>query len=176
MAKRGYGQLTWTFKCLKKRVDGCRYQQVNASVAKQMWVEAHTSSNRQHGNGNRLRELHLLSGLVLPIWPQIESCLSQQLKASQRRFNVMRLETTGAPKPIAPFLNVSLHWECKAWQCYKTTGSAPLLPFGSLINTFYGDMSEEMSIPIITPTEMPKNDLQRHCWMEDAFSRQSQLL
>lgn len=72
-----------------------RYQQVNASLAKQMWVEAHASSNRQHGTGNRLRELHLLTGLVLPIWPQIESCLSQQLKPSQRRLNVMRLETTG---------------------------------------------------------------------------------
>lgn len=73
----------------------CRYQNVASLVARQLWEEAHLESERQQGVGSRLRELQLLSGLVLPIWPEVEMCLSQEVRASQRRLNVMRLETTG---------------------------------------------------------------------------------
>lgn len=79
-----------------------RYQPVNNLVGRQMWEETYSESRRQHGTGNRLRELHLIGGLVLPIWPEIEKCLQQQTKASLRRLNVVRLETTGAvPTPLA---------------------------------------------------------------------------
>ena len=74
-----------------------RYRPVNDLVARQLWEESHRESNRRHGTGARLRELHLISGLVLPIWPEIEKCLQRQLKPSERRLNVIRLETSGAP-------------------------------------------------------------------------------
>ena len=57
---------------------------MNDLVARQLWEESHRESNRRHGTGARLRELHLISGLVLPIWPEIEKCLQRQLKPSER--------------------------------------------------------------------------------------------
>ena len=63
-------------------------------MAEQMWQEAYSESGK-YGFGHRLRELHLLSGLVLPIWPELERILKQQSRVVERRLNVVRLETTG---------------------------------------------------------------------------------
>ena len=73
----------------------CRYAPVDELLARQLWEEAYSESNLFHGFGNRLKKLHLVSGMVLPIWPEIESVLSSQIRQADRRLNVMRLETTG---------------------------------------------------------------------------------
>lgn len=73
-------------------------------MAHQMWQEAFSEGNK-FGFGHRLRELHLLSGLVLPIWPELEKILEQQSRAHERRLNVVRIETTGVitSKPSMKF-------------------------------------------------------------------------
>ena len=72
----------------------CRYKKVNDEMAYQMWHELYSESNK-FGFGHRLRELQILSGLVLPIWPEVEKVLKQQSRVYERRLNVVRIETTG---------------------------------------------------------------------------------
>lgn len=97
----------------------CRYAKVDELVARQLWEEAHRDSNLFHGYGNRLKKLHFVSGLVLPIWPQIEQCLGSQIRHADRRLNVMRLETTGTnSKTTFTFIH------CKYWKditCWADT-------------------------------------------------------
>ena len=66
------------------------------AIAHQMWRDTYSESDK-FGFGHRLRELHILSGLVLPIWPEVEKVLKQQSRVYERRLNVVRIETTGKP-------------------------------------------------------------------------------
>ena len=51
--------------------------------------------------GRRVQLLHILAGLIFPIWGTIEHALSSQERAIHRRLRVYRLETSGAdPKRI----------------------------------------------------------------------------
>ena len=78
-------------------------------VARQLWEEAYSESNLFHGQGNRLKKLHVICGMVLPIWPQIENCLNKQIRQIDRRLNVTRLETTGNPLLPTLFLVAACH-------------------------------------------------------------------
>ena len=52
------------------------------------------------GSGRR-RRVHLLTGLVLPVWEAVQSALGELHRASDRRLKVLRIQTTGAPLPCA---------------------------------------------------------------------------
>ncbi|KAJ7530305.1 hypothetical protein O6H91_15G088700 [Diphasiastrum complanatum] len=74
--------------------------------AKEGWLHDHTLSADQcmHGPrckvravctvGKRIQEVHILGGLILPIWGTVEKALAKQSRTSQRRLRVVRLETT----------------------------------------------------------------------------------
>lgn len=86
-----------------------RYRKANELLAHQMWQDTYSESNK-YGFGHRLRELHILSGLVLPIWPDLERVLKQQSRVYERRLNVVRLETTGSGFRSEARLKLALHW------------------------------------------------------------------
>uniref|UniRef100_A0A7N0RBP2 PHD-type domain-containing protein n=1 Tax=Kalanchoe fedtschenkoi TaxID=63787 RepID=A0A7N0RBP2_KALFE len=44
--------------------------------------------------GRRRQEVHILGGLILPIWGTIEKALSKQARQSHKRIRVVRIETT----------------------------------------------------------------------------------
>ena len=46
--------------------------------------------------GGRRRRVHMLTGLVLPVWEAVQSALADLHRASDRRLRVLRLQTTGA--------------------------------------------------------------------------------
>lgn len=91
-----------------------RYKRANDAVAYQMWQDAYSEANK-YGFGHRLRELQILSGLVLPIWPEVEKVLKQQSKVYARRLNVVRIETTGEPRDRPAALIIK-------WQEYDASG------------------------------------------------------
>lgn len=45
--------------------------------------------------GGRWRRLHLLTGLVLPVWEATSSALADLQRSADRRLKVLRLQTTG---------------------------------------------------------------------------------
>ncbi|GBG72349.1 hypothetical protein CBR_g11926 [Chara braunii] len=44
--------------------------------------------------GRRVQEMHLLGGLILPVWGTVESVLARQERITHRRLRVVQLETT----------------------------------------------------------------------------------
>lgn len=74
--------------------------------AKAGWLEDFTISADQclHGPkcklgsgctiGRRVQQVHILGGLILPVWGTVEKALSKQIRKSHKRLRVVRLETT----------------------------------------------------------------------------------
>ncbi|RLN03180.1 hypothetical protein C2845_PM13G05560 [Panicum miliaceum] len=70
------------------------------------WQEEYDASSKQcmHGPkckvgshctvGRRLQEIHILGGLILPVWGAVEKALAKQVRQIHKRIRVVRLETT----------------------------------------------------------------------------------
>ena len=44
--------------------------------------------------GRRVQQVHILGGLILPVWGTVEKALSKQVRKSHKRLRVVRVETT----------------------------------------------------------------------------------
>ncbi|KAG0590125.1 hypothetical protein KC19_1G074000 [Ceratodon purpureus] len=84
-----------------------KYTKVSSSdQAKAGWTEDFTISADQclHGPkckmgssctiGRRVQQVHILGGLILPVWGTVEKALSKQVRKSHKRLRVVRVETT----------------------------------------------------------------------------------
>ena len=60
------------------------------------YEEAGAARRETAAGGGRRRRVHLLTGLVLPVWEAVQSALADLHRASDRRLRVLRLQTTGA--------------------------------------------------------------------------------
>lgn len=71
---------------------------MEAAAAQRLWEATYADAGRQHsgGAGARLRRISLLGGLVLPVWDAVQVALDQQMRPSDRKLSVLRLQTTGA--------------------------------------------------------------------------------
>lgn len=79
----------------------CRYEKLSESDAEDMWGTAYTAAGdtfdlgASFRPGQRFREVLLIGGLVLPVWNVVRTALSRMEKASERRMQVLRIQTTG---------------------------------------------------------------------------------
>jgi len=77
-----------------------RYTRLSAAEAQPLWERAYeeaAAANRKEtaAGGGRRRRVHMLTGLVLPVWEAVQSALADLHRASDRRLRVLRLQTTG---------------------------------------------------------------------------------
>jgi hypothetical protein len=90
-----------------------KYTKVSSlDQAKPGWLEDFTISADQclHGPkckmgssctiGRRVQQVHILGGLILPVWGTVEKALSKQVRKSHKRLRVVRLETTSEGRRI----------------------------------------------------------------------------
>ncbi|XP_024532194.1 protein FORGETTER 1 [Selaginella moellendorffii] len=88
-----------------------KYEKVNLNdQVKEGWIQDYTLSAQQctHGPqcklgaactvGKRVQEVHILGGLILPVWGSVENSLAKQDRAAHRRLRVARLETTSSDR------------------------------------------------------------------------------
>lgn len=85
--------------------------QLSTTDAKALWELSYAEEPvlRKGGvsAGGRWRRLHLLTGLVLPVWEAASSALVDLQRTADRRLKVLRLQTTGdAPFPTPQVPNV----------------------------------------------------------------------
>lgn len=113
--------------------------------AERAWTEAHEAAAARRGRaGARVQELHLVSGLVLPVWQEVKRVLAGQPRPTDRRLRVIRLETTGALRirPRAPcrrhrpWAQGSRLGLCSARQKPLDLQSAELAPCGCPVTLF----------------------------------------
>eukprot|EP00271_Cylindrocystis_brebissonii_P007125 TRINITY_DN20291_c0_g1_i1.p1 TRINITY_DN20291_c0_g1~~TRINITY_DN20291_c0_g1_i1.p1 ORF type:complete len:478 (+),score=90.86 TRINITY_DN20291_c0_g1_i1:186-1436(+) len=80
----------------------------STEAARAGWQEEYITSGSQcmHGPkckvgttictvGRRVQHVHILAGLVFPVWGSVELALSKQVRLSHRRLRVVRIETSG---------------------------------------------------------------------------------
>lgn len=101
----------------------CRYVQLSTSEARVQWelgyAEAPVLRKGGVSAGGRWRRVHLLTGLVLPVWEAVQDTLADLERAADRRLKVLRLQTTGAREIVNP---VPLRI-CPATLCTKRSNS-----------------------------------------------------
>ena len=72
---------------------------LSATEAQPLWErafeEAGAARKETAAGGGRRRRVHLLTGLVLPVWEAVQSALGDLHRASDRRLKVLRIQTTG---------------------------------------------------------------------------------
>lgn len=76
-----------------------RYVQLSMIEARAQWelsyAEAPVLRKGGVSAGGRWRRVHLLTGLVLPVWEAVQDTLADLERAGDRRLKVLRLQTTG---------------------------------------------------------------------------------
>jgi hypothetical protein len=85
------------------------------------YEEAGAARKETAAGGGRRRRVHLLTGLVLPVWEAVQTALGELHRASDRRLKVLRIQTTGARPFLALPLGALLPGVCVAvgfWQAW----------------------------------------------------------
>ncbi|KAK9811987.1 hypothetical protein WJX73_006484 [Symbiochloris irregularis] len=75
-----------------------RYEQIHPDTGQRLWSSAWSSSARGQSGTNaamRWREVHLIGGLVLPVWDVVSRALKERPRQSERRLQVVRVMLTG---------------------------------------------------------------------------------
>ncbi len=120
-----------------------RYTRLSAAEAQPLWERAYeeaAAANRKEtaAGGGRRRRVHMLTGLVLPVWEAVQSALADLHRASDRRLRVLRLQTTGTRSPCLTALLADIRLD--AVSCLVNVADAvwvestPVTPSGMLLS------------------------------------------
>ena len=73
---------------------------MSPELGRRLWQDAWQLSSRGQAGSYaalRWREVHLIGGLVLPVWEVVARALKERPRQSERRLQVVRIMLTGAP-------------------------------------------------------------------------------